>query len=198
VLPIDSCFSVLPVDSCFSVLSVDSCFTVYYPLTLVSQCTTRWLLFHSVLSVDSCFTLYYPLTLVSQYTTRWLLFHSVLPVDSCFTVYYPLTLVSQCTTRWLLFQWSSPIKPIKCVGLHQSWSTSKHTLLVYIKAFIHRFVDLFKVNLFSTIWLRHGSLHLKQQSHICLAYLLCAICIIYEIHTDPKWIYTILVHCRSI
>jgi hypothetical protein len=43
-------------------LPVDSCFTVYYPLTLVSQCTTRWLLFYSVLPVD--------------------LFHSVLPVDS--------------------------------------------------------------------------------------------------------------------
>jgi hypothetical protein len=71
------------------VLPVDSCFTLYYPLTLVSQCTTHWLLFHSVLPVDFCFIVYYPLTLVSQYTTCWLLFHSVLPVYSCFTVYYP-------------------------------------------------------------------------------------------------------------
>jgi hypothetical protein len=114
------------------VLPVDFCFTVYYPLTLVSQYTTCWLLFHSVLPVDSCYKSqqvvrcetrvnrwytvkqdstgstmwnksHYPLTLVSQCTTCWLLFHSVLPVDSCFTVYYLLTLVSQCTTRWLLF-----------------------------------------------------------------------------------------------
>jgi hypothetical protein len=66
--------------------------------TLVSQCTTRLLLFHSVLPVDSCFTVSYPLTLVSQCTIRWLLFRSILLVDSSFTVYYPLTLVSQCTT----------------------------------------------------------------------------------------------------
>jgi hypothetical protein len=75
--------------------------------------STRWLLFHSVLSVDTCFTVYYPLTLVSQCTTHWLLFHIVLPIDSCFTVlpvdsrftvYYPLTLTvkqeSMGSTIW--------------------------------------------------------------------------------------------------
>jgi hypothetical protein len=81
-------------------------------------------------STGNTFTVYYPLTLVSQCTTHWLLFHIVLPIDSCFTVYYLLTLVSQCTTRWLFFStgstmWNKSQQAVRCETRVNAWYTVK-------------------------------------------------------------------------